>query len=241
MTIDWRLIPATGTIRLEDGELRAYDRLTGELVGRVIVGRSGLMVLNLELAGFQPNDPFKFRALSDYAGGRGALGGFSAGTIRQDGTADELASIMATLAEDAQPGERRSQIQISIVAPSGEIEPVWVATSAYAIELFGAFITWIGMASPQGSLLKFRPPVRDPLPPIDPPPVDPPPPLPIEYPPGTESIREGDFAALSAFYGGIDLADEFSDWQASKMPWVGPRTGFSVLWMAWRKAGGGDQ
>lgn len=199
--IDWKTIPKTGDIRLEDGELRCYDP-AGAYIARVALTRSGLTLMNTELCGFQPGDPFKFRATSDYAGARGGYGGFSAGIMRQDGTADELTTCMAALAEDAQPGERRAQFQVSIVGPSGEIEPVLVATSAYAVELFGAFVTWVAMANPQGSLLKFRPPVRPPLPPPVPPtdpPLDPYIDEKVKYFTGPNG--ELDFEKIRAYYG----------------------------------------
>lgn len=170
-----------------------------------------------------------------------SLGAVSWGRVRPDGGMEQKVLFQGKIAENTRfnhdvkdqggefslhihDGQRHARDDDSmkpvVIARS---DMVWIKRLVTAAEMPDGLPGWVANGPP-------------PVPLPEPTPAPPPPPSNVEYPPGTKQIAVGDFVSLSRFYGDIDLADEESDYRAGKMPWVGPKTGFSVLWMAYRKA-----
>lgn len=171
-----------------------------------------------------------------------SLGAVSWGRVRPDGGMEQKVLFQGKISENTRfnPDVKDQGGEFSLHIHDGQrhardddsMKPVVIARSD--IVWIKRFVTAAEMPDGLPGWMADGRPSPNPVPSVPPPPA--PPPVSVEYPPGTEHIPAGDFAALSAFYGNIDLADEESDYRAGKMPWVGPRTGFSVLWMAFRKA-----
>lgn len=207
-------------MRSEDGTLRGYMIIGSGLNDIKIVSLLGDPV-NIEIGTTE--------GLS--------LGAVSWGRVRPDGGIEQKVLFQGKISENTRfnsdvkdqggefslhihDGQRHVRDDDSmrpvVIARS---DMVWVKRLVTAAEMPDGLPGWVANGQP----------------PVEPPTFPPPPPK-VDYPPGTEHITYGDFAALSKFYGDIDLADEESDYRAGKMPWAGPKTGFSVLWMAARKA-----
>lgn len=175
-----------------------------------------------------------------------SLGAVSWGRVRADGQIEQKVLFQGKISENTRfnpdvkdqggefslhihDGQRHARDDDSmrpvVIARS---DMVWIKRLVTAAEMPDGLPGWVANTPPPG-------PAPAPAPAPVPVPVQPPAPG-IDYPPGTQAIAVGDFAALSKFYGNIDLADEESDYRAGKMQWAGPHTGFSVLWMAYRKS-----
>lgn len=206
-------------MRGEDGALRGYVLVGSGLNDIKIVSLLGDPV-NVEIGATE--------GLS--------LGAVSWGRVRPDGGIEQKVLFQGKISENTRfnpdvkdqggefslhihDGQRHARDDDSmrpvVIARS---DMVWVKRLVTAAEMPDGLPGWVADGRP------------------GPVPVPPPSVSVVDYPPGTEHITYGDFAALSKFYGDIDLADEESDYRAGKMLWAGPKTGFSVLWMAYRKA-----
>lgn len=131
-----RRIPRRGRLHLQDGELVAWTD-TDEIVGRIFVGPDGLTIQG-ELTVWQDEDPPKMRFASHYQSWRGALGAISFNVVREDGKQEEVGWCRGSLAEDAQPGELRGQLDVYLRQDAGaEPVPVLILSDAYTREESG--------------------------------------------------------------------------------------------------------